>query len=93
MFHNDTEKGSEKMTAFAYLFTFLKNAIYGTTNFFTKDLNGNSLDAIYILALRFLLSFAILWILKTRKSAHHYGKMSYPFVYQQLSGRLGSCSK
>lgn len=55
------------MTAFAYLFTFLKNAIYGTTNFFTKDLNENSLDAIDILALRFLLSFVILWLLKTIK--------------------------
>ena len=55
------------MTAFAYLFTFLKNAIYGTTNFFTKDLNENSLDAIDILALRFLLSFVILWLLKVTR--------------------------
>ena len=54
------------MTAIAYFFAFLKNAIYGTTNYFTKDLNG-SLDAIEILALRFLLSFIVLWILKTTK--------------------------
>ncbi len=55
------------MTAVAYLFAFLKNAIYGTTNFFTKDLNEGNLDAIEILALRFLLSFVVLWILKTTK--------------------------
>ena len=55
------------MTALAYFFTFLKNAIYGTTNFFTKGLNENHLDAIDILALRFLLSFVILWLLKTAK--------------------------
>ncbi len=39
------------MTALAYVFTFLKNAIYGTTNFFTKGLNSNNIDAIDILAL------------------------------------------
>ena len=55
------------MTTLAYLFTFLKNAIYGTTNFFTKELYENNLDAIDILALRFLLSFVILWVLKTLK--------------------------
>lgn len=55
------------MTALAYLLTFLKNAIYGTTNFFTKGLNANNIDAIDILALRFLLSFVILWLLKTTK--------------------------
>lgn len=55
------------MTALAYFFTFLKNAIYGTTNFFTKGLNENNLDAIDILALRFLLSFVILWLLKATK--------------------------
>lgn len=53
------------MTALAYFFTFLKNAIYGTTNFFTKGLNANNIDAIDILALRFLLSFVVLWLLKT----------------------------
>ncbi|MBQ2933326.1 MAG: DMT family transporter [Clostridia bacterium] len=53
--------------ALAYIFTFLKNAIYGTTNFFTKGLNSNNIDAIDILALRFLLSFVILWLLKTTK--------------------------
>lgn len=51
----------------AYIFTFLKNAIYGTTNFFTKGLNSNNIDAIDILALRFLLSFVVLWLLKTTK--------------------------
>ena len=53
------------MTALAYLLTFLKNAIYGTTNYFTKGLNANDVDAIDILALRFLLSFVVLWLLKT----------------------------
>ncbi|MBR5473676.1 MAG: hypothetical protein IKU82_06795 [Clostridia bacterium] len=51
----------------AYLFTFLKNAIYGTTAFFTDQLDGNGVDAIEILALRFLLSFLVLWLLKTTK--------------------------
>lgn len=55
------------MTALAYVFTFLKNAIYGTTNFFTKGLNSNDIAAIDILALRFLLSFVILWLLKITK--------------------------
>lgn len=55
------------MTALAYLFTFFKNAIYGTTNFFTKGLNSNEIDAIEILALRFLLSFVILWLLKVTR--------------------------
>ena len=52
------------MTALAYIFKFLKNAIYGTTNFFTKGINENEIDALEILALRFLLSFIILWLLK-----------------------------
>jgi len=55
------------MTALAYFFAFLKNAIFGTTNFFTKTLNNNELAAIDILALRFLLSFMVLWLLKTTK--------------------------
>ena len=62
-----TAKGSDKVTVLAYLFTFFKNAIYGTTNFFTKGLNANDIDAIDILALRFLLSFVILWLLKSCK--------------------------
>ena len=61
------KKEVRKVGVLAYLFAFLKNAIYGTTNFFTKDLNENSMDAIDILALRFLLSFVILWALKTTK--------------------------
>lgn len=55
------------MMALAYVFTILKNAIYGTTNFFTKGLYANDIDATHILALRFLLSFAILFLLKTAK--------------------------
>lgn len=55
------------MTALAYFLTFLKNAIYGTTNFFTKGLNANNVDAIDILALRFLLSFVVLFLLKVTK--------------------------
>ena len=51
----------------AYVFTILKNTIYGTTNFFTKGLNSNDIDAIHILALRFLLSFVILYLLKITK--------------------------
>lgn len=55
------------MAVVANIFTFLKNAVYGTTNFFTKGLNANNIDAIDILALRFLLSFAILYLLKVTK--------------------------
>lgn len=53
------------MGILAYIFAFLKNVIFGTTNFFIKDLDGNDVDTIDILALRFLLSFLILWLLKT----------------------------
>ncbi len=50
----------------AYIFAFLKNAIYGLSVFFTGSLS-NSVDVLDILALRFLLSFCVLWILKTVK--------------------------
>ncbi len=47
----------------AYVFAFLKNAIYGLSVFFTGTLS-NSVDVLDILALRFLLSFAVLFLLK-----------------------------
>ena len=55
------------MMAIAYLFTILKNTVYGTTNFFTKGLYANNIDATHILALRFLISFVVLFLLKTFK--------------------------
>ena len=55
------------MTALAYLFTVLKNIIYGSTKFFTTGLDANGVDVLDILALRFLLSFSVLWLLKVTK--------------------------
>ena len=55
------------MMALAYFFTILKNTVYGTTNFFTKGLYANNIDATHILALRFLISFVVLFLLKTFK--------------------------
>lgn len=51
------------MTFLAYVFAFLKNAIYGLSVFFTGSLS-ESVDVLDILALRFLLSFAVLFLLK-----------------------------
>ncbi len=51
------------MTVIAYLFAVLKNAIYGTTVFFTSELTA-SVDVLDVLALRFLLSAAIFQLLK-----------------------------
>lgn len=47
----------------AYLCAMLKCVIYGSTIFFTTQLTEN-VDVMDILALRFLLSFAVMWILK-----------------------------
>ncbi len=54
------------MTLLAYLLTIIKNAIYGTSVFFTGALTS-SVDVLDVLALRFLLSFVVLWLLKTTK--------------------------
>ena len=54
------------MIFLAYLFTVLKNIIYGTSIFFTDSLSEN-VDILDILALRFLLSFLVLYLLKTFK--------------------------
>ena len=51
------------MQILAYLFAILKSVIYGSTIFFTGRLT-ESADVLDILALRFLLSFAVLWVLK-----------------------------
>ncbi len=50
----------------AYIFAFLKNAIYGLSVFFTGSLS-DSVDVLDILALRFLMSFGVLFILKQLK--------------------------
>ncbi len=52
------------MDILAYLFAVLKNVVYGTTVFFTGSLT-ESTDVMDILALRFLMSFAVMWLLKT----------------------------
>ena len=54
------------MVFLAYLFTILKNVIYGTSVFFTGALSEN-VDILDILALRFLISFIVLYFLKIFK--------------------------
>lgn len=51
------------MVYLAYLFTILKYVIYGTSVFFTGSLSEN-VDVLDILALRFLVSFVVLYLLK-----------------------------
>lgn len=52
------------MDILAYLFAVLKNVVYGTTVFVTGSLT-ESTDVMDILALRFLMSFCVMWLLKT----------------------------
>ena len=52
------------MAFVAYLFAVLKNIIYGITPFFTGNLT-ESTSVMDVLALRFLVSFAVMWLLKT----------------------------
>ena len=47
----------------AYLFTILKNVIYGASVFFTSSLS-NSTDVLDLVSLRYLMSFAVLFLLK-----------------------------
>ena len=54
------------MSFLAYIFSFLKSVIYGSTIFFTGELT-ESVDVLDVLALRFLMSFAVMWLLKTVK--------------------------
>ena len=51
------------MTFLAYLSAVLKCIIYGSTIFFTANLT-QSIDVLDLLSLRFLLSFAVMWLLK-----------------------------
>lgn len=46
-----------------YIFAFLKNVVYGTSIFFTQGLTEN-VDVLDVLALRFLMSFVVMWTLK-----------------------------
>ncbi len=50
----------------AYLFAFLKSVIYGSTIFFTGELT-ETVDVLDILALRFLMSIAVMQLLKALK--------------------------
>ncbi len=54
------------MNIIVYLAVILKNSIYGASVFFTGSLSNN-MDEFDILALRFLMSFVVLWVLKTLK--------------------------
>jgi len=53
----------------ACLFAFLKSVIYGSSVYFTAELVAST-DVLDILALRFLLSFAAMWLLKVTKLVH-----------------------
>ena len=57
------------MTVIAYLFAVLKSVIYGTTVFFTSSLT-ESTDVLDVLALRFLMSFVVMWVLKVTRVLH-----------------------
>lgn len=48
----------------SYLFAILKNVVYGTSVYFTGALT-ESTDVLDVLALRFLLSFIVMWMLKS----------------------------
>ncbi|MBR5536650.1 MAG: DMT family transporter [Clostridia bacterium] len=50
--------------ALAYIFTILKNVIYGSSVYFTSTLS-NSVDVLDLLSLRFLMAFTVLFLLKT----------------------------
>ncbi|MBQ9964300.1 MAG: DMT family transporter [Clostridia bacterium] len=49
-----------------YLFAVLRSFIYGTTVYFTGDLI-RSVDVLDVLALRFFMSFVVLWLLKVMR--------------------------
>lgn len=54
------------MIALAYLCVIFKSVIYGSSIFFTGQLTA-SVDVLDVLALRFLMSFAVLWLLKVTR--------------------------
>lgn len=54
------------MIALAYLCVILKSVIYGSSVFFTAQLT-QSVDVLDVLALRFLMSFVVLWLLKVTR--------------------------
>lgn len=56
------------MNFLAYLFAVLKGVIYGTTVFFTETITA-SVDVLDLLALRFLLSAVVFWLLKVTRVA------------------------
>lgn len=70
------------MILLAYLFTVLKNVIYGASVFFTGALSDN-VDVLDILAIRFLLSFAVLHLLKILKKVKI--KVGLKDVFQKTS--------
>ena len=54
------------MIIIPYILAILKNMIYGSSIFFTSSLTENC-DVLDILALRFLVSFGVMWVLKVTR--------------------------
>ena len=54
------------MSFLAYVLAFLKYVIYGSSIFFTGKLTATT-DVLDVLALRFLMSFVIMWLLKVTR--------------------------
>lgn len=75
------------MVAIAYLFAILKNVIYGTTPFFTNTLT-ESVDVLDVLALRFLMSFAVFWLLKVTRIVKINVSVKDFFVKNPRSGAM-----
>lgn len=83
------KKGGERVTALAYVFAVLKNVIYGTTPFFTGALT-ESVDVLDVLALRFLLSFAVFFLLKVTRIVKINVSVKDFFVKNPRSGAMKS---
>ena len=54
------------MSFLAYILAFLKYVIYGTSIFFTGKLTAST-DVLDVLALRFLMSFVVMWLFKVTR--------------------------
>ena len=64
--HQPVNTKAEKIMIIPYLLAFFKYVIYGSSVFFTSSINENA-DVLDILALRFLMSLVVMWLLKTAK--------------------------
>ena len=66
VFYKKSIIGGEFMNLLAYFATLVKSVIYGSTVFFTGKLT-ETVNILDILALRFLLSFTVIWLLKVTR--------------------------